>query len=197
MNNNIDYNIKSVLIGDSGVGKSSIATSFCSQIFNKLSEPTIGASFMSREIELEKGNIRLNIWDTAGQEKYDSLIPMYYRGAQIIYLVFDVSEKKSLYRAIDWLRKIKSLVSSSTVIVLVGNKVDLKRDITIKETLEIAEKYDIKYYETSAMKMTGLKELFLETCEKAYFNETLKDEIRQEENITINNKPKKKFCFLF
>jgi Ras-related protein Rab-2A len=195
-NKNIDYQIKSVLIGDSGVGKTCLAKAFCLQKFDKFSEPTIGASYMSRDIELEKGSIRLNIWDTAGQEKYDSLIPMYYRGAQIIFLVYDISERKTLDRAIDWIRKIKSLVSASTTIALIGNKTDLEREISYEEAYDIADKYSMKYYETSAKQMTGITELFIETCEKAYLNEVLKDDIIYN-NINIKNSRRNKFCFLF
>lgn len=83
--------IKLVLLGDSGVGKSSLVLRFVTQSFKPYSESTIGASFMSKVVELDGQTVKVQIWDTAGQEKYHSLAPMYYRGAAAAVVVYDLT----------------------------------------------------------------------------------------------------------
>jgi small GTP-binding protein len=86
--------IKLVIIGDSGVGKSSLVLRFVTQSFKPFSESTIGASFMSKVIELDGQTVKVQIWDTAGQEKYKSLAPMYYRGAAAAIVVYDITRRE-------------------------------------------------------------------------------------------------------
>ena len=147
--NNIS--LKCVLLGESCVGKSSISRMFVSNIFDKYSEPTIGAVYTSKIIELSKGNVRLNIWDTAGQEKYDSLVPMYYRGANIVLIVYDITSKLSYEKAISWINIMKKNGPLDAIYALIGNKNDLKnRNIDKLKGEKEAMKHEIKFYETNA-----------------------------------------------
>lgn len=192
----ISYKFKTVLIGDSGVGKSSIATRFVNEKFDKYAEPTIGSAFFSKTIGIDKGNITLNIWDTAGQEKYDSLIPMYYKGAHIIFLVFDVNNRKSFDRAIEWFSRIKNYVISNAVIFLIGNKTDSNNKIvSFDEGKRMSEELGITYYETSALKDINIKNIFYEASNLAY------DIVVEKENDNIiineNKKKNKSSCFGF
>ena len=88
-------NYKFVLVGDSAVGKSSIANRYISNDFYEFQEPTIGAAFMSKKLNIDDKEIKLEIWDTAGQERYRSLAPMYYRNASVAIVVYDITKASS------------------------------------------------------------------------------------------------------
>ena len=122
---------KSVLLGDSSVGKSSIVHRFVKDSFDELRESTIGAAFLSQTIRLEEDDqvIKFEIWDTAGQERYKSLAPMYYRNANAALVVYDITASDSLSKAQSWVEELKNKVGDvNLVICLVGNKVDICED---------------------------------------------------------------------
>jgi len=93
---------KLVLLGDQGVGKSSIALRFVKGQFPEHSEATVGAAFLTQVVQATGGSVKFDIWDTAGQERYHSLAPMYYRGAQAAVVVYDVNDAKTFERAVSW-----------------------------------------------------------------------------------------------
>jgi Ras-related protein Rab-5C len=191
--NNIS--LKCVLLGESCVGKSSISRMFVSNIFDKYSEPTIGAVYTSKIIELSKGNVRLNIWDTAGQEKYDSLVPMYYRGANIVLIVYDITSKLSYEKAISWINIMKKNGPLDAIYALIGNKNDLKnRNIDKLKGEKEAMKHEIKFYETNAKDYDSIYNIFKEMAEEAYLVECQKE---RYEKLIFNNNKKTKKCFFF
>ena len=146
------YTFKLVLLGDSSVGKTSIARRMTSNTFSEYEESTIGASFMTKHIETSKEQINYEIWDTAGQERYRSLAPMYYRGAQCVFLVFDLTNRDSYESIKNWEKEIKNNAKDVVLTILIGNKSDLcaTRKIAESEVEEYAESISAKYYETSA-----------------------------------------------
>ena len=132
-----EQSIKVVLLGDSGVGKSSLALRFVTNEFRPYSESTIGASFMSKSIRVpvspaSKSNasvqperdIGLKIWDTAGQEKYRSLAPMYYRGAQVAILVYDITIPASFVALQEWVLELQHNALPDLMLIICGNKSD-------------------------------------------------------------------------
>ncbi|XP_061188054.1 uncharacterized protein LOC133196137 [Saccostrea echinata] len=118
--------IKLVLLGESGVGKSSIALRFVRGEFNENGEATIGAAYLTKTINvLQSATVKFDIWDTAGQERYHSLAPMYYRGAPAAVVVYDITSQTSFSRAQAWVKELIQQANSQIVIALVGNKADM------------------------------------------------------------------------
>ena len=161
---------KTVLLGASGVGKTSLVNRHIRGIFNPGSESTIGASFFTNKINTSIGTIMLSIWDTAGQERYASLIPMYYRDAAIALIVFDLADMDSFKRAKNWIETINENRSTTqtntmnTEIILIGNKMDKEQQIIARLDREAkvyaAEKY-IYYAKTSARTGEGVVDVFV------------------------------------
>ena len=154
---------KLVLLGDAGVGKTALAVQFVKGQFSEFTESTIGASFMNRQVTLPNNTIvKFQIWDTAGQERFHSLAPMYYRGAQAAVVVYDLTNRSSLDKAIEWVRELHQQGDPDVVVALVGNKKDLsvERQIT-NEGKNYADENGISIYcETSAKTADGVTDLF-------------------------------------
>ncbi|KAH3764124.1 rab family protein [Pelomyxa schiedti] len=156
---------KIVLIGSSGVGKTSVSGRFVNQTFSTEYLATIGASFLSKSITVGDMQVKLQVWDTAGQEKFRSMTPMYYRGAQAAVIVFDVSDSTTFNDVNDWFTDIKTHVNGEIAIAVVGNKIDAPRRVVTAEqgqmfvaSLQYATK--IPYFETSAKTGEGIDQLF-------------------------------------
>merc|ERR1711871_724221 len=119
---------------------------------------TIGVSFLMKTVLLGERKVELEIWDTAGQETYRSILALYYRGAAIVVLVYDITNKESLKQAKWWVRQVKQECDADVVIALVGNKYDLaeqgKRDVTEGEAAKYAESEGFLHIETSGKKAT-------------------------------------------
>ncbi|KAK0421795.1 GTP-binding protein ypt5 [Armillaria borealis] len=117
--------VKLVLLGEAAVGKSSVVLRFVSNEFPANKAPTIGAAFSTQKCRLEDRVLRYEIWNTAGQERFHSLAPMYYRNAQAAVVVYDVTKATSLEKAKSWVKELQRQVNPNIVIALAGNKVDL------------------------------------------------------------------------
>ena len=154
---------KVVLVGDAGVGKTCICERLTKDSFLDSTAPTIGAANFTVKIPTEKGNIEFNIWDTAGQEKYRSLAPMYFAGSQAAILVFDLTSEQSLSALDSFYDILLQRAPADCVYVLVGNKCDKTTERVV--TRERAESYQSKfgavfYIETSALTGEGVSDLF-------------------------------------
>ncbi|DBA04266.1 TPA: hypothetical protein N0F65_009501 [Lagenidium giganteum] len=156
--------VKVVLLGDTGVGKSSLVLRFVTNNFRPYSESTIGASFMSKMIVVNDTPIKYQIWDTAGQEKYHSLAPMYYRGAAAAIVVYDITRKQSLATLKNWVKELKQLGPDNIVIAIAGNKSDLedKREVPASQARAYAEEINAVFIETSAKEDTNVSDLFIQ-----------------------------------
>lgn len=142
-----------VLLGSSGVGKSSLALRFGKNEFRSTS-PTVGCAYVTQMVHLSDVSLRFEIWDTAGQEKYHSVTPLYYRGAHAALLVYDISQRETFIRAQVWLKELeKHYIPGSTVIWLVGNKGDLaqERQVSLQEGQSLANDRGLFFTETSAL----------------------------------------------
>lgn len=146
------------------MGKSSLVLRFVTNNFRPYSESTIGASFMSKMIVVNDTPIKYQIWDTAGQEKYHSLAPMYYRGAAAAIVVYDITRKQSLTTLKNWVKELKQLGPDNIVIAIAGNKSDLeeKREVPASQARAYAEEIGALFIETSAKEDTNVSDLFIQ-----------------------------------
>ena len=169
--------VKLVLLGDSGVGKTAIALRYVRDEFDSKVKPTIGASFLPKSTSVEDTNYDLAIWDTAGQEVYRTLTPMYYRDAQMAMIIFDVTQEQSLDTISEWFDKVRSH-NSSAQLIIVGNKTDMteKRVISMNKGMEHAKTFGLSYVECSALNGYGVN-LAFETVLEEYHqkNKPVKD----------------------
>ncbi|KAJ2305140.1 GTP-binding protein of the rab/ypt [Coemansia sp. RSA 2704] len=160
---------KFVLLGESAVGKSSLVTRLVRNTFNQYNESTIGAAFMTRDVELDESHTAtLRIWDTAGQERYKSLAPMYYRNAEGAVVVYDITQEETFTKAKAWISELQRQNESRTVIALVGNKTDLadKRTVSQDEGARYAGEVGALFFEASAQSGQNVAKLFEELARK-------------------------------
>ena len=150
---------KIILTGDVAVGKTSIINSLLGQKFVDEYEPSIGVDFFSKTIKFQGKIIKLQIWDSAGQEKFKSLIPNYIRGASLVFLVFDITNKNSFNNLPNWIKFITNI--ENTNIVLVGNKTDLEtqRQVTKEEAKKFSDENNYELFEVSAKTGNGLYDM--------------------------------------
>ena len=153
---------KIIFLGDQYVGKSSILNRFYQDKFEPDYQATIGLDFHSKNVSINGTNVRLLLYDTAGQEKFKSLIPMYIRDANIIIVVYDITSKDSFVHTDHWVNETKDLKREDAIFVLVGNKIDLedKRVLETKEAENFANEKGFLFYEVSAKSGQGIQELF-------------------------------------
>eukprot|EP01083_Nonionella_stella_P045103 121258_1 len=154
--------VKLVLLGNASVGKSSILQRFATDEYSAEKPPTVGAAFTTKVITVAHRQIKFDIWDTAGQEKYRSMTPLYYRGAYAAIVVYDITDKSSYNGAHSWLNEIKRIEGNKIKIALVGNKLDLQsaRNVDIDTATQYAAENNCIFIETSAKDGTGVKQLF-------------------------------------
>ncbi len=160
-----DATYKVVLFGDSGVGKTTMCNTLCGKL-GKNTVSTIGADHATCLFRFEGNTIRLNIWDTAGQDKYACVMPTVVRGAKAVLLVYDVSSGNSLHSINQrWVRQISEHLEPGVPIVLIGNKVDLpanRRVTTREEAEEMATKHRWYYFESSGLDKGRTDRMLLE-----------------------------------
>ncbi len=174
--------LKVMILGNSGVGKTSILEQYVNRTFTGKYKVTIGADFLTKDIDVDSNKIKLQIWDTAGQEKYKSISVAYYRGAEACLLVYDITDKnsfKGLDRwAEDFLAQVPEDKAKNFPLVLLGNKADKPERIV---TQEMARKWcmshdNIPFYETSAKTRQGLDDAF-EQIAKLALKRAIDDEM--------------------
>ena len=153
---------KILTIGESGVGKTCILRRFVENKFLKNHLATIGIDFKTKNIEIDGTPIKLKIWDTAGQERFRNITNQYYKGADGIILVFDVTDQKSFEKIKEWMSQIRANTQADQIgLVLLGNKCDIEpRTISKNDGEELGKELGIEYYETSAMKGDGIAQAF-------------------------------------
>ncbi|KAG5850995.1 ras-related protein Rab-31-like isoform X1 [Anguilla rostrata] len=154
--------LKICLLGDTGVGKSSIVCRFVQDQFDHNISPTIGASFLTKTVPCGNELHKFLIWDTAGQERFHSLAPMYYRGSAAAVVVYDITKLDSFQTLKKWVKELKEYGPEDIVVAIAGNKTDLGdiREVPMKEAKEFAESIAAIFIETSAKSAINVEELF-------------------------------------
>lgn len=165
--NDIMY-IRCLIIGDSGVGKSSIALKYTENKYNNNIINTIGVEFYSKTIKKNNNLIKFQIWDTAGQERYRTLSVSYYRGTDVVILCYDITKKETFYNLDKWIKEIKTHAREDIYIILCGCKNDLdnRRLISYNQAETYANINGFKYFELSAKSGNNINELFEHIMEK-------------------------------
>ncbi|KAF9274920.1 Ras- protein Rab-11A [Mortierella alpina] len=157
-----DHLCKVVLSGDAGVGKSNLIARFTQNNFNIEARPTIGVEFTTKNIHVDREIIKAQIWDTAGNERYRAIITTYYRGAVGIMLVYDTVKRATFENVKRWLKEVRDFADANVVIMLVGNKSDLRylRAVSTDEAARFAELNGLLLIETSALDSSNVDLLF-------------------------------------
>ena len=190
-----DHLFKLLLIGDSGVGKSSLILRFADDTFNGSFISTIGVDFKVKTVDVGGTKIKMQIWDTAGQERFRTIVSTYYRGAHGIIVVYDVTDKESFLKIQHWLKEIDNYGTDKVSKLIVGNKSDLteRRVVTFESAKEFADQLGIQVIETSARSKAHVEDVFLVMAE------TILEKIRFEsanyrplssDGVKINSKPR-------
>lgn len=153
--------IKVVLLGAAGVGKSSIVKRYITDDFSPLEQSTLGSSYHSKTVKYKENSYKLQIWDTAGQEKYAPLAVMYYRDAHVVLLVYDRSSKESFDVLKKWYEEVNEKGSTNAILFVVGNKSDIDvEEVTPATAKSYADSIDALWKTISAKNNDGIKELF-------------------------------------
>ena len=179
-----DMLFKVLLVGNTGVGKSSLFLRFVDKIWNDAFVPTIGVDFKTKTLNINNKNIKLQIWDTAGQERFRTIISSYYKGAHGILLIFDLTETESFESLKNWLIEIEKNANKNVIKLLIGNKCDLddQRVISFEKGKDFAEQFNMKYLETSAKNDYNVTESFGITRKE------LMDASKDNENMIVKHK---------
>src|SRR5579863_2348528 len=171
----ININIKVIVVGDSGVGKTSLIKTYIDQKYDANQFSTVGIDYYGKKLKHDNFDINLGIWDTAGQEKFRSIIKSFFRGADAILLVFDKGNTDSFHNVTDWINIIYEYmdINDSFQITIIGNKSDTSSVITPAEINALLLEYPtLKYIEASALANINVNRIFEETIQACLKNNT-------------------------
>ena len=215
---NFDLSFKIILVGDSGVGKSCLSIKASRNYFEDFYSPTVGFEFLTFNVKVKDHNIKLQIWDTCGQEVYLSLISSFYRSASLAIIVYSIDSEESFSNIEKWLNDIKSQSNPNIKIFLIGNKADLedKRQVTKENGENFFKQNKLSFFtETSAKTGFNVQNVFIEVAKVLYKeHEEIKNRISRpgsmapvpytpeipDNNIALetgednDDKPRKKKC---
>lgn len=169
--NYYEYVFKYIVVGDVATGKTCLLHQFTEKKFIPNCPHTIGVEFGTRICEVNNANIKLQIWDTAGQERYRSVTRSFYRGAAGALLVYDITRRATYNRISSWLEDARRNTNPNTVMLLIGNKLDLadkEREVTFEEAQKFASENGLLFLETSAKTGENVEEAFLQTARAIY-----------------------------
>ena len=194
--NKYEYIFKVILIGSSSVGKSSILQRYIQKVFNESYSCTIGVDFFMKSLDIGDKSIKLQLWDTAGTEKFRSITTGYYRGANAAFVVFDLTSKATFECLDEWIQNYYKYSSpdSEKNVVLIGNKCDLvnRREVNEEDIEKFANYNNLMYFETSAKDGKNIDECFYFIAEKLLKQfENKDDKEDKDKNVIISDNLRK------
>ena len=193
MSSDSSVTFKILTIGESGVGKTCVLRRFVENKFLKNHLATIGIDFKTKTLNINNREIKLKIWDTAGQERFRNITTQYYKGADGIVLVYDVTDDGSFEKIRDWMAQIQSNAQRDELgLVLLGNKCDIEpRVVTEEQGTKMAEELKVSYFETSAPNGQGINEAFEQLARDIMKKKGVGDD-NKDGGMELNNNNKKK-----
>ena len=188
---------KVLLLGDSTVGKTCFLLRYCDKTFQEAHLSTIGLDYRLKTMTLQSGkNIKLQIWDTAGQDRFRAITKNYYKGANGIILIYDVTNMQSYENVKNWIAQIREEANPNVVIYLAGNKVDVTEEEKIVKTEDgkkTANEFNLPFYETSAKNGININKIFEDLVEKVdeIYSKLETPKMEQKNKIYAGGKTKK------
>ena len=198
-----DFIFKIVIVGDSGVGKTNLLSRYISNTFSNDTKPTIGVELSNKTIFVKGKRIKVNIWDTAGQERYKAISGIYYKGTEGALIVYDITKSGSFKNVAKWYRELIENCPDGIIILLIGNKSDLKQIRAVKQidASDFAKKHHIGYIETSSLESYNIDESFQLVISSIFdkniisFNKNSKDAFSSlNKGINLEEAPKGSCC---
>ena len=201
-----DYKVKIIIVGDSGVGKTNLITRFASDKFDQNSKATIGVEFIYKTLKINKDVFKIEIWDTAGEERYKSITSAYYKGAKGAIIVYDITSEQSFDNIETWIQEVKGKASNNLQILIIGNKSDLSKDrkVSSEQGIEKAKTLNLHLFEASALDKTNVNEAFnclfkemyldIKNRARANMNNNEMENLSKGAVLNTENKQKKKCC---
>ena len=167
---NYEQLYKIIIIGDSGVGKSNILGRYLHNEFKHDTKSTVGVEFGSKQLKVDGVNIKLQIWDTAGEERYRAITSAYYKGSKGCFIVYDITSEISFENVEKWYEEIRKSAEKEISVILVGNKCDLEneRKVSIEMGQSKAKNLNCPFFETSALNNTNIVTAFQSISENIY-----------------------------
>lgn len=189
-----DLLLKVVIVGDSNVGKSCLVLQFVDHRFQNLHDPTIGVEFQHKTVSLDGKVLKLQLWDTVGQENFQSIARNYYRESTACIVTFDITNRESFEHVTHWMEEVRSNTGPELISVLVGTKADLayKRQVAVEDGEALARSLNMKYVEVSAKEGLNVAQPFMIVCkvvltnvEKGFYD--LRDEVKDRQRCVVKS----------
>ena len=185
-----DLSFKMIVIGDSGVGKSCLTTKAVKNTFEEFYQATIGFEFLTFNLRMNETVVKLQIWDTCGQEVYRSLISNFYRNSSLAVLLYAIDNRDSFINVDNWLKELKGQANPDVKIMIVGNKCDLEdeRKVSIEEGKEFKEKNNLNFFmEASAKTGFNAKNVLIEAAKILYRDYLVNKNLYDNDGDSIDN----------
>mmetsp|Transcript_24733 Transcript_24733/g.39743 ORF Transcript_24733/g.39743 Transcript_24733/m.39743 type:complete len:193 (+) Transcript_24733:101-679(+) len=184
--------VRLITIGDSATGKSSLILRYTKGMFQEERKATVGIDLKIKSTTVLGRPTKVRVWDTAGQEQFRTITRNYYRGAQGVLLVYDITNKDSFKHVAKWIKDVENYAEPGVSVVLLGNKCDLedKRQVTRSEGQAIAQEYEVEFFETSALSGSSVEESFGSLVEKI----VAKAPRSSNSGVDLNQKKKSGCC---
>lgn len=184
-----DFLFKLIVIGDSGVGKSSLLTQFTDHVFSNVYISTIGVDFKIRTFTVNGKRVKLQIWDTAGQERFHTITTSYYRGVHGVLIVYDVTDVRTFTNLTTWQRELERFAPPNVYRILIGNKNDLEkeRQVTCATAQSLAQQYEMDWIETSARNSDHVDHIFERIVQTMLQRYTYHHLTIQSNNVSSSN----------